>query len=130
MPALSQMIDNRSEKTIRTRYSALKISLGIRNCLPAIALATAGILEILRNFLILLISVYQKTLSPDHGLLCHMFPFGVCRYTPTCSDYSKESIRCYGVIRGSIMGIKRIIRCNPFVAGGYDPVPKSISKSK
>lgn len=84
----------------------------------------------MRKLVIKLIELYQKTLSPDHGVTRHMFPFGVCRYTPTCSDYSKESIKRYGVARGSIMGVKRIIRCNPFVAGGYDPVPDLTNKSK
>jgi putative membrane protein insertion efficiency factor len=87
-------------------------------------------LKIFRNIPIFLITMYQRTLSPDHGVVKVLFPFGVCRYTPTCSDYSKESISRYGVVRGSIMGIKRIIRCNPFVAGGYDPVPNFTNKSK
>jgi len=87
-------------------------------------------LGIIRNTLVFLITLYQRTISPDHGVVRVLFPFGVCRYTPTCSDYSKEAIKRYGVSRGSIMGIKRIVRCNPFVAGGDDPVPDIINKSK
>lgn len=82
-------------------------------------------LEILRKFLVLLISFYQKTISPDHGFVRHMFPFGVCRYTPTCSDYAKESLRQYGVWRGLLLALKRLGRCHPFAGSGYDPVPKT-----
>ncbi|MDO8512538.1 MAG: membrane protein insertion efficiency factor YidD [bacterium] len=84
----------------------------------------------MRNTLVFIITIYQKTISPDHGIAKVLFPFGVCRYTPTCSDYSKQAINRFGVVRGSLMGVKRIIRCNPFTAGGYDPVPDIINKTK
>lgn len=46
----------------------------------------------------------------------------VCRYIPTCSDYAYEAIEKYGVMKGSIMGVRRIARCHPFAPSGFDPV--------
>ena len=45
-----------------------------------------------------------------------------CKYYPSCSDYTKHAIEKYGVIKGGILGIKRILKCNPFSKGGYDPL--------
>ena len=55
---------------------------------------------------------------------------GMCKHIPTCSDYAIESIMEYGVIKGGFLSIKRILRCNPFSKGGYDPVPDSKKKLK
>ncbi|HUY56984.1 MAG TPA: membrane protein insertion efficiency factor YidD [Candidatus Micrarchaeaceae archaeon] len=60
---------------------------------------------------------YQATLSPIFGLMSS------CRYEPSCSHYAYQAIQLYGFRRGWWMGMRRIIRCNPFHAGGYDPVP-------
>lgn len=65
-----------------------------------------------------LIRLYQKTISPDHGL----WRRPGCIYQPTCSQYTYEAIEKYGVVKGSWMGAKRIGRCHPWAHGGYDPV--------
>ncbi|MDD2605011.1 MAG: membrane protein insertion efficiency factor YidD [Desulfobacteraceae bacterium] len=63
----------------------------------------------------MLIRAYQYLISP-------VLPPS-CRFTPTCSQYAYEAISRYGVMRGGLMAIKRILRCHPFHPGGYDPVP-------
>jgi len=63
----------------------------------------------------LLIRVYQLVLSPVLGRSC--------RFEPTCSQYAMTAIDRYGVAKGSLMALKRLLRCNPWCAGGYDPVP-------
>ena len=71
----------------------------------------------MKRFLIFLIKVYKKTLSPVFTFL------GIrCKYEPTCSEYMKQAILKYGCIKGVYLGIKRILRCNPFSKGGYDPL--------
>ena len=70
----------------------------------------------MKKLCILLITAYQKALSPALGKNC--------RFIPSCSQYTIDAINEYGVAKGILMGIKRIIRCNPFSKGGYDPVPK------
>jgi putative membrane protein insertion efficiency factor len=71
--------------------------------------------SILARALILMIRGYQVTFSP-------LLP-SACRYTPSCSRYAVEAIERYGALRGTWMGARRILRCHPFHAGGYDPVP-------
>ena len=70
----------------------------------------------MKRFLIWLIGLYQKYISP-------MKP-PCCRFTPTCSSYFIEALSKRGLIVGSLLGIWRILRCNPFSRGGYDPVPE------
>ncbi|MBP3709688.1 MAG: membrane protein insertion efficiency factor YidD [Treponema sp.] len=61
------------------------------------------------------IRAYQVCISP-------LFP-SCCRYTPTCSQYALEAITKYGPCKGVFLAIKRVFRCHPFHAGGYDPIP-------
>jgi len=53
----------------------------------------------------------------------------ICRFEPTCSEYTYQAIEKYGVVKGSTLGLKRIIRCHPWGKGGYDPVPQLKIKS-
>lgn len=77
----------------------------------------------MQYLVIALIRMYQETISPDHGLMKVMFPGGVCRYTPTCSEYAIDAVRTYGVARGIAVSACRIFRCNPLFKGGFDPLP-------
>ncbi len=73
----------------------------------------------MRRIIIGLITIYQKTLSPDHGLLKHRHPNGFCKYYPTCSEYTKQSVEKHGIL-GLFKGFFRILRCNPWSKGGID----------
>ena len=77
----------------------------------------------LRYILLIPIKIYQKTLSPDHGLLSYFIPYGACKFRPTCSEYGFEAIKKYGIFKGGFLSTKRILRCHPWSQGGYDPVP-------
>lgn len=69
-----------------------------------------------------ILKIYQKTLSFDHGFFKYLYPHGFCRFRPTCSDYAIAAIEKYGLLHGGIKACSRILRCNPFNSGGYDPV--------
>lgn len=75
-----------------------------------------------KNIFLGLIRIYQKTLSLDHGPLRNLKPAGTCKYYPTCSQYAHRSISMYGLLKGSYKAIKRLVHCNPWSKGGYDPV--------
>jgi putative membrane protein insertion efficiency factor len=68
------------------------------------------------------IRLYQKTVSPDHGWFKSNKP--TCRFSPSCSEYMVTAITRHGIITGVGLGFKRISRCHPFHAGGFDPVPE------
>ena len=74
----------------------------------------------MRRFIITLIKAYRFLLSPWFGMHC--------RFTPTCSVYSQEAVEKYGVLKGLYLAIRRILRCNPFARGGYDPVDSPCTK--
>lgn len=77
-----------------------------------------------RNLVALVIRLYQKTLSPDHGWLKVLYPYGYCKFHPSCSQYAYESVMKKGAVWGSIKALWRILRCNPWSKGGVDPVDK------
>jgi putative membrane protein insertion efficiency factor len=81
--------------------------------------------EALRKISIAFIGFYQKAISP-------LFP-AKCRYYPSCSQYAKEAITKHSLLKGCWLSLKRILKCNPFSKGGFDPVPEpqeSIKKEK
>jgi len=81
----------------------------------------------MKSFVLRLIRFYQKYLSLDTGLLKSLWMTDkVCRFTPTCSEYTYQAINRYGIITGSWIGLQRIVRCHPGSTGGYDPVPTSL----
>ena len=71
--------------------------------------------QIPKRLLQWLIQFYRVAISPMHR--------PCCRYIPTCSQYAQQAIQKYGAIKGGYLALRRILRCNPFSKGGYDPVP-------
>ncbi len=67
------------------------------------------------KFFCFIIRFYQKYISP-------LFP-SCCRFTPSCSQYALEAVKKYGPVKGFFLSLKRILKCNPYCKGGYDPVP-------
>ena len=68
-----------------------------------------------KRCLLWLVRFYRVSISPMHQ--------PCCRFIPTCSQYALEAIEKYGAIKGGYLALRRILRCNPFHKGGYDPVP-------
>ena len=75
-----------------------------------------------RYIAVYIIKAYQKTLSFDHGFLRIFRPFGYCRFRPTCSEYAVEALIKFGLFKGGAKAVWRVMRCNPWNEGGYDPV--------
>ena len=76
----------------------------------------------MKGIVVTLLRAYKRFFSPA------LLP--ACRYVPTCSEYALEAIERHGVLAGGWLGLCRLLRCNPFVRGGYDPVPEgSVSRS-
>ncbi len=69
----------------------------------------------MKRLLLALIDFYRRRISP------RVPP--TCRFTPTCSAYAREAIERHGALRGCLLAVWRVLRCNPFGRGGYDPVP-------
>jgi putative membrane protein insertion efficiency factor len=68
----------------------------------------------IKKFLLASIRAYQLIISP--------WTLPSCRFTPTCSEFARQAIAAFGVIRGLVLTFRRLLRCHPFHAGGYDPV--------
>lgn len=75
-----------------------------------------------RYIAVKILKLYQKTLSFDHGVFKFLYPNGFCRFYPTCSDYAVQAVEKYGVVKGGIKAFWRVLRCNPFNSGGFDPL--------
>lgn len=75
----------------------------------------------MKKILIGIIKIYQKIPGPWHGY---------CKHLPTCSEYMKQAIEVHGILYGVYLGIKRLLKCNPWGSFGYDPVPKKENKNK
>lgn len=69
-----------------------------------------------------IIRFYQRTLSLDSGWFSWRHPYGHCRFYPHCSEYCYQAIAKYGVLKGSGLGLRRILKCNPFNKGGEDKI--------
>jgi len=72
-------------------------------------------IALMSKIFVFFIKFYRKRISP--------LKKPCCRFTPSCSEYALEAIQTHGALKGLYLSIKRIIRCNPFCKGGYDPVP-------
>jgi putative membrane protein insertion efficiency factor len=77
--------------------------------------AISAVLLVPRNVAVLILRAYRAVISPLYG--------DVCRYYPSCSAYAMQAIQQYGVVVGGFLGVRRIIRCHPWAAGGVDDVP-------
>lgn len=71
----------------------------------------------MKRIVVFFIKGYKKYISP----IFHQMGYD-CKFYPTCSEYMKQAIEKYGVLKGGFLGIKRILKCNPFSKGGYDPL--------
>lgn len=76
------------------------------------------------TLLLALLRLYQRTISPDHGVLRHRFPYGFCRFYPTCSDYAYQAISRHGAGKGGLLAAQRLLRCHPWHAPAIDHVPQ------
>lgn len=76
----------------------------------------------MKKLVLSLLRFYKSYLSPGR------FGIKICRFEPSCSKYAYEAVERYGVIKGGLMGLGRVLRCNPLFKGGYDPVVKKEKK--
>lgn len=79
-------------------------------------------MTMLARGLVLLIRLYQRTVSLDHGPLRFLRPHGQCKFHPTCSMYAIQAIERFGVMKGGWLAGTRILRCHPWAVGGVDEI--------
>jgi putative component of membrane protein insertase Oxa1/YidC/SpoIIIJ protein YidD len=112
MSAGDQLIRSRNEAYTVTQST---YDVYMRNLLHhSASLMASHIVMLPRNLIVGIITGYQHTLSPDHGPLRHLYPYGYCRHSPTCSVYAKDVIGKRGVVIGIPMSVWRVLKCNPF----------------
>ncbi|HBQ65096.1 MAG TPA: membrane protein insertion efficiency factor YidD [Clostridiales bacterium] len=75
----------------------------------------------MKTVLLGIIAFYRKILSPVKP--------SCCRFVPTCSEYAREAIDSHGVVRGSFLAVRRLLKCHPFHEGGFDPVPQTAQRT-
>lgn len=90
-----------------------------KNIKNKITISKYNIGSVLNTAFVFFINLYQKYVSPFLGQNC--------KHYPSCSHYSKDSIHLHGPIKGLLLTVARILRCNPWSLGGFDPVPKTVS---
>jgi len=76
----------------------------------------------LKYIILGIIIAYQKLFSPDHSWLRFFWPYGYCRFQPSCSEYAFDAVEKFGAVKGSVLGAVRIANCNPFSQPGYRPL--------
>lgn len=81
-----------------------------------------ALINLPKNIALFAIRLYQRTISPDHGVFRARFPYGYCQFHPTCSQYGYEAIERFGVVKGAVLAGRRLLRCHPWSKGGVDPV--------
>ncbi len=87
-------------------------------------------IDLPRNAIVFCISVYQHTLSPDHGPLKHLHAYGYCRHSPTCSQYTKEQIVKWGILIGIFLGAKQLVTCHPWRTPNEQKVMEMLEKNR
>jgi len=93
-------------------------------------LMTSHIWHLPRKVISLLIGLYQRTLSPDHGPLKHLFPYGYCRHEPTCSEYGKRVLLKRGVFIGGVLLIARLLTCHPWKKPSEEKILKTLHRAQ
>ncbi len=95
----------------------------MQKVLNASVLSQKFVHKLLVSILVLLIRVYQFLFSFDHAFWAKWVNYRVCIYEPSCSEYTVQALKKYGLFKGAWMGAKRVASCHPGNPGGLDPVP-------